>query len=153
MAKSVRIEIAEGRDRRETSDLAKVVKRLEREGFEGVSATGLSGIGDINIGLPTGGFIGDHPAELECIPPPPVNPIDEDTDPDTIGSGREVFERLTRSGNNFVPRLAVDFYRAVWFDHLEAYRPAHYDVSGSQIIVPNATLSSSIQVSARYVVK
>lgn len=89
-----------------------------------------------------------------CMPPPPAIPIiDDPRTSDEIGIGRDVFERLTASGSSYLPSLRVDFYRAVWFDGLEAYQPQHYTVGTGKSIVPKATLDSEVQVSARYVVR
>ena len=122
-------------------------------GADGGSADGDASIPDSGLPTSDGGSSGSN-QELGCMPPPPAIPlIDDPRTSDEIGIGRDVFERLTRSGSTYLPSLRVDFYRAVWFDGLEAYNPLHYTVGSSKAVIPATTLSTDVQVSARYVVR
>jgi hypothetical protein len=155
MKKTVGVEIDNTRRSRNSANSLPAI--AGRWGVQIHAATADDGNGTITIGAETpttdGGSSGSN-IEADCVPPAPAVPINGDprTD-DEIGSGREVFERLTASGSSYVPTLRVDFYRAVWFDGLEAYQPVHYGLGTGKTIIPQATLASDVQVSARYVVK
>ena len=135
-------------------DLPSVAARWGVQEFGGAPADGSSTPGITGSGLPTTDGGGGSGQSADCTPPAPAIPlIDDPRAQDDIGRGREVFERLAVSGSSYVPSLRVDFYRAVWFDGLEAYNPVHYGVGTGKVVTPIATLSSDVQVSARYVVR
>lgn len=152
MAKKVSITLKDSRDRRDAT-LKDIVKKAEGAGFDGKPASVTSATG--NPGTDNGNLLlqGDSPITFECVPPPPATTLDGTEGPDLIGPGRDVYERLTRVGDSFIPSQRCDFYRGVWFDGLEAYRPIHYTVDANKAIIPSATLIATTTVAARYVLR
>ena len=142
------------------SSFKRTQTKLDQARFDD-TAWGLSGIGDImgegsgNLGpLPD---VGDLEVVIPatCDDPKYIIIIDDPNDPaptpDSYAANNTIYEELTRVGNEFDPTFNVLFYRAVWFDGLEAYDPTHYDVGPTGNVIPNVVLIDGTIVTAQYI--
>ena len=158
MNRTVSLTVIDVKKRSSANDsLPGAATKVSQDMYGGAPATGASASGDALLAQLAGEATNTGSTVVdECMPPSCAIVLVADLrTTDEVGSGREVFERLSGGPMAYgPPALRVDFYRAVWFDGLEAYTPAHYTVSGSErYIIPNGTLISGTQVSARYIVR
>jgi hypothetical protein len=160
MTKRQGIDIQTVRRKAPLAEYKKTRHKLDQKRFDD-TAWGLEGVGDADA-LASGnkGPLPDL-GDLETIIPAtcdePAKIIilrtidDPEPTPDSFGPGQTVYEELVRVGDEFDPSLPVLFYRAVWFDGLEAYDPTHYDVADNGNVVPNTVLIPGTVVTATYV--
>jgi len=158
--KRVGINIQTVRRHAPMSDFAKTRTKLDQKRFDD-TAWGLEGFGD-NLGDLSGNNgpipdAGDMQVVIPatCDTPEYIIILDNPNNPapttDSYPANQTIYEELDRVGNEFDPSLPVLFYRAVWFDGLEAYDPTHYDVGPTGNVIPHTVLIDGTIVTAQYV--